>query len=196
MRKKPFLILLLGFCWVKGVSAQETVLCDITVAGIKIGEMEAIKKIDASFESYEIQSQVRFWFFSWIDVSFDAEAQYENGILQEAKSNTSSNRGDFSSHILLDNGRYQVNAKMYKFENEDPVLETVHLSTSKLYFEEPIDNAIFLAENFGLLSRIKKKGNYYEVEVNGNKNRFYYENGDFVKAVMQSPIKNYVVSRK
>lgn len=188
--------MLLGFCWVKGVSAQETVLCDITVAGIKIGEMEAIKKIDASFESYEIQSQVRFWFFSWIDVSFDAEAQYENGILQEAKSNTSSNRGDFSSHILLDNGRYQVNAKMYKFENEDPVLETVHLSTSKLYFEEPIDNAIFLAENFGLLSRIKKKGNYYEVEVNGNKNRFYYENGDFVKAVMQSPIKNYVVSRK
>jgi hypothetical protein len=196
MLGKPFLFLLLGVLWMNKALAQETISFDITVAGIKIGEMEAEKKVYPNIENYEIKSKVKFWFFTWVEVVFEAYTQYDKGILLEAKSHTTSNKGDFSSQILLVNQQYLVNANSYKFENTKSVKAPIYLSTSKLYFEEPIDNSLFLAENFGLLSHVRKKGAYYEVEVNGNKNRFYYENGKFVKAVMQSPIKNYVVSRK
>jgi hypothetical protein len=52
-----------------------------------------------------------------------------------------------------------------------------------------------MAENYGISSPIKKKGDYYEVDVNGNKNKFYYLNGKLEKAIMQNPVKNYVIKR-
>ena len=35
----------------------------------------------------------------------------------------------------------------------------------------------------------------YEIEINGNRNKFFYENGEMDKALMENPIKNYVVKR-
>lgn len=193
-------IFLLVFCFwlclVHSGQSQNIIEFDISVAGIKIGEMKATKHTSLGKELLEIQSQVRFWFFTWVDLKFNAESTYQNGYLTNSTSQTASNKGDFSSSVVWNGEKYLVQADSYKFQNQEAIPNLVAYSTSKLYFEEPKNHQVFLAENFGLLSGISKNKDYYEVEVNGNRNKFYYENGQFVKAVMQSPIKNYVVSRK
>lgn len=194
--KLLFSILICWHCSIQSGQCQDFIEFDISVAGINIGEMKATQMKSDDKLKIEIQSQVRFWFFTWVEVKFDSESNYHNGFLVHAASNTASNKGDFSSSIYWNKDKYIVNSNAYKFENKTPLPDLIAYSTSKLYFEEPNENDVFLAENFGVISMISKRKDYYEVEVNGNRNKFYYENGLFVKAVMQSPIKNYVVSRK
>jgi hypothetical protein len=63
-----------------------------------------------------------------------------------------------------------------------------------LFFHEPKEGEDFLGEVFGLVSKVKKiENNGYEVNINGNTNRYYYENGVMVLAEMESPIKNYLI---
>ncbi|PRY87206.1 DUF6134 family protein [Mongoliibacter ruber] len=183
-------------CLVHYGQGQEVIDLDISVAGIKIGEMKATKHKIEDKEILEINSQVKFWFFTWVEVMFDSEAIYQDGFLLNTISNTTSNKGDFSSNVGWNGEYYHVNVTSYKFENQESLPDLIAYSTSKLYFEEPKNNQVFMAETFGLLSVIAEKKDYYEILVNGNKNRFYYQNGQFIKAVMQSPIKNYVVSRR
>jgi hypothetical protein len=53
-----------------------------------------------------------------------------------------------------------------------------------------------ISETFGLASKINEiEPHIYQIEVNGNQNDFFYENGEMEKAMMESPIKNYVIKR-
>lgn len=176
--------------------AQEKMDFEISVAGFSIGEMTAVKtkKGDESF--YDLKSEVSFWFFGKVNVDYSINSHFKGEQLIKAKAETKSNKGEFASDIVWKNDRYVVEATSYQYEKDTVINNPLFFSSARLYFEEPVGQKIFMAENFGLPSPITKYKDYYEVNVNGNKNRFYYENGKFQKAVMQSPIKNYVIKRK
>ena len=180
------------------VKSQEMAEYEISVAGFKIGEMVTKKTIDGNNTDYELNTKVSFWFLGNVLVDFKSFTQYSNNKLISSKSTTTSNKGNFRSNINWMDGKqhYRISTSSYKYELDTIISKPFDYSTSKLYFEEPIKISEFMAENFGLPSPIQKIKDYYEVDVNGNKNRFYYINGVLDKAVMQSPIKNYVVKRK
>ncbi|MGY6558200.1 MAG: DUF6134 family protein [Nitritalea sp.] len=166
------------------------------MAGFSIGEMLAVKFHKENSIIYSIESKVSFWFFGRVDVEYGIETHYDGTKVIQSKAYTKTNRGDFTSNVHWEAGGYEVDAETYKFENTERIEGPLRFSSARMYFHEPKHEAFFLAENYGLKAPVKKVKEYYEVNVNGNKNRFYYDaDGVLVKAVMQSPIKNYIISR-
>jgi hypothetical protein len=175
---------------------QEEVKYDVSVAGISIGEMTAVKKKSGQKTFYDVKSEVSFWFFGKINLDYLVKTEYQDKQLMFADVQSKSNRGDFRTLIKWNKDHYQVDAKNYKYDNNTPVRKPLYFSSAVFFFEEPKDVKEFMAEGFGLVSPIRKIKDYYEVDVNGNKNKYYYVDGVLDKAVMYSPIKNYVVKRK
>ncbi|MCH7411244.1 hypothetical protein MM239_17740 [Belliella sp. DSM 111904] len=188
-----FIAILQATC---GFGQEETIDFEITVAGISIGEMKAYREVSKKKELYDLKCDVSFWFFGRVNLNYSIKSEFVEKQLMKANSKTKSNKGDFYSLIQWVDDKYIVKATSYQFENDTTFYEPFLFSSSKLFFEEPIDVESSLAENFGLPAKITKMKDHYEISVNGNKNKFYYENGKIVKAVMQSPIKNYVIKRK
>lgn len=194
--KKLLFLSLMAMLLSNKASCQENIKYDISVAGISIGELNAKKNTKEKNTVYELTSLVSFWFFGNISVNFEIISHYKDNLLIKSRTTTKSNRGDFFSKIDWINDKYEISATSYKYELDTALAKPFYFSSSRLYFEEPLLHAVFMAENYGLSSPIKKKEDHYEVSVNGNKNKFYYLNGKLEKAIMQSPIKNYVIKRK
>ncbi|WP_373496850.1 DUF6134 family protein [Aquiflexum sp.] len=190
------IFILIFFLHPSFVSGQEEVKYDISVAGISIGEMTAVKRKAGQKTSYEVRSEVSFWFFGRINVDYLVETEFHGKQLISSDSQSKTNRGDFRTLIQWDKDHYKVDSKNYKYENTSPIHKPLHFSSSVFFFEEPVNISEFMADGFGLVSPIQKVKDYYEVDVNGNKNKYYYVNGVLEKIVMYSPIKNYVVKRK
>lgn len=178
------------------VFGQDEVKYDISVAGISIGEMTAVKKKTGQKTFYDVKSEVSFWFFGRINVNYTVKTEFLDAQLILADSQSKTNRGDFQTLVQWDKDHYKVDSKNYKYDNNKPIRKPLYCSSSVFFFEEPTDVREFMAEGYGLVSPIKKIKDYYEVDVNGNKNKYYYVNGLLDKVVMYSPIKNYVVKRK
>ncbi|TVP50215.1 MAG: hypothetical protein EA341_07870 [Mongoliibacter sp.] len=169
---------------------------DVSIAGISIGEMTA-KKFDRGEEVvYELSSNVSFWFFGRINLDYFTKTTYKDGLLRTVRLTSNTNRGNFKSDIAWKEDHYKVQTTNYKYELDTTIHKPLHFSAAVFYFQEPRGVKEFMAEAYGLVSPIVKKGEYYEVDVNGNRNRFYYKNGELEKAVMQFPVKNYVITRK
>jgi hypothetical protein len=167
---------------------------EITVLGFKIGEMTANKSKSSDSTLYRVKSNVSFWFFGKVNVDFNADSRVVNNQVVKTKSVSKSNKGDFHSHVKWNGKYYEVDASTYKFENSKPIYDPISLSSAMLFFHEPKPNQDFLGEVFGLVSKVNRVSEgTYEVSMNGNTNRYYYENGVLVKAEMQSAIKNYLI---
>lgn len=167
---------------------------EITVLGFKIGEMTANRSKSSDSTLYKVKSNVSFWFFGKVNVDFRLDSRFANNQVVWTRSFSKSNKGDFQSEVKWNGRHYEVDASTYKFENSKPIYDLITLSSVMLFFHEPKANQDFLGEVFGLVSKVKKiSTNVYEVTINGNTNRYYYENGIMVKAEMQSPIKNYLI---
>ncbi|MFD2200974.1 DUF6134 family protein [Shivajiella indica] len=169
---------------------------DISIAGISIGEMVAKKEAKGEEIHYELKSSVHFWFFGKVSLDYLTHAIYRDMMLIKATTTSKSNRGNFGAKIDWMKDHYDVKATNYKYELDTTIHKPYHYSSAVFYFEEPKQAKEFIPEAYGRPSHIKKVKDYYEVNVNGNKNRFYYVNGKLDKAVMEFPIKNYVVKRK
>lgn len=167
---------------------------EITVLGFNIGEMKANRSISKDTTIYEVSSAVSFWFFGKVNVDIKVDSRYARNQVVWSRSISSSNKGDFQSEVKWNGKFYEVDASTYKFENSKPLNQPVPLSSVMLFFHEPKGGEDFLGEVFGLVSKVKKiENNGYEVTINGNTNRYYYENGVMVKAEMESSIKNYLI---
>ena len=99
--------------------------------------------------------------------------------------------------VTWNKDHYEVDANSYKFHNGDPIDQVITSSTATLYFHEPKAGDVLISENFGMLTTVKEveKG-VYEIDVNGNMNRFYYEGGLLQKVVLENNIKNYSIKRR
>lgn len=196
MRKSLGLFIVILIFNTSFLKAQEVIKYDVSIAGISIGEMVAKREKKGEELHYELKSNVSFWFFGKINLDYLTQVVYQGKRLNKAVVSSKTNRGNFVSDILWNGDHYKIKSSNYKHELDTVIHRPFLFSAAVFYFEEPVQAKEFLAEAYGLPSPIKKVKDYYEVSVNGNTNRFYYVNGKLDKAVMEFPIKNYVVKRK
>lgn len=196
MTKFNVLIFILFFSLSQSTTAQIAHNFDITVAGFTIGEMRA-KSWDAGDTTYyELRSEVSFWLFGQIKVDYLTEVVYVGKRLLRSKVESSTNRGDFLSRVWLDRDRYRVDANSYKYELKTTIEEPITYSAVRLFFEEPKEMRM-LAENYGVFGHVEPRtAGVFDSFANGNKNRYEYQDGKLMRAIMQNPIKNYVIKRK
>jgi len=179
-------------------TVRDTKYFDIKLAGLKIGELKATRTIRDTITVYSLESNVSFWLFVSIQAHHNTETVYYGEKLFSSVSSFKTTKGNFTSSTVWRGGHYQVNVDSYKYQNSDPIYETVDCSIARLYFDEPVNTRKSLADAYGILASVKKvKPGSYEVDGLGNKNKYYYEKGVFIRASMYSKVKNYeVVSQK
>ncbi len=194
-------ISLLVFLWM-GISlghaqtTKETASFEIVVLGIKIGSLTAQKTAGADSLLYSVDSRVKFWFFGDVDLKFLTRSHFKAGKVLKTYSESKTNRGFFDSKVNWTGAQYQVDSKSYKYANRAPLKGPLLWCSSKLFFQEPSGNELFLSEVYGVSAQIKKiSAGVYEIEVEGNTNQYHYKNGKLEKIVVESPIKDYKVVR-
>lgn len=194
-------ISLLIFLWL-GVSfghaqtAKETASFEIVVLGLKIGTLTAQKTGGTDSLLYSVDSRVKFWFFGDVDLKFLTRSHFKGGKILKTYSESKTNRGFFDSKVNWTGAQYQVDSKSYKYANRTSLKGPLTWCSSKLFFQEPSGQELFLSEVYGVSAPIKKIGlGVYEIEVEGNTNQYHYKSGKLEKIVVESPIKNYKVMR-
>jgi len=194
---KPLAVgLILYFTSLCNIYAQDTLRFSISVAGITIGEMKAVKTNAGEKERYQLESKVDFWFFGKIKALVTTDAYYNDRQFLQSTMNTHTNKGEFLTTINWKKDRYHIDAESYKYEYKGEVKGAMEYSGIKLFFQEPRGINSLLNEHYGKVAKVNHEGGeYYQVKVEGNTNKYYYENGQLVRAIMEHPIKNYVVKR-
>ena len=198
MRIKTFLILVLTVAGFTQISAQqERHDYEITLAGFTIGEMQATKTQRGDTTLYRLRSEVSFWLFGRIHVDYTTEVKYLGEKFISSRVESNSNRGNFLSTISWEGDYYAIHANSYKYEHKEQLAETITYSAVRLFYEEPKGISKMMAENYGKFASVSPTGEgEYTTLVEGNKNRYWYENGKMQRVSMQSPVKNYVIQRK
>jgi hypothetical protein len=180
----------------KAQTQKETGNYEIVVLGLKIGNLTAQKLAGADSVRYTVDSRVKFWFFGDVDLQFLTRSHFKAGKITKTFSESKTNRGNFDSKVNWSGTQYQVDAKSYKYANRTALKGPLSWCSSKLFFQEPSGQEIFLSEVYGVSAPIKKiKPGVYEIEVEGNTNQYHYQGGKLVKIVVESPIKDYQVRR-
>ena len=175
---------------------KETASFEIVVLGLKIGNLTAQKTAGADSVRYSVDSRVKFWFFGDVDLQFLTRSHFKGGKILKTYSESKTNRGVFDSKVNWTGAQYQVDAKSYKYANRTSLKGPISWCSTKLFFQEPSGNEVFLSEVYGVTAPIKKIGaGVYEIEVEGNTNQYHYQGGKLVKIVVESPIKDYQVRR-
>lgn len=169
---------------------------EILLAGFQIGQMEVEEIIRGNTTEYNLQSNVSFWLFGKINVDLSIKSAYLDGKMISSESKSISNRGSFYSKIKWNGSSYIVDSNTYKFENKNPIAFQVPFATAKFYFQEPKHGQMMISETYGLASKLTEiEPNTYQININGNENKFFYKNGEMERALMENPIKNYVIKR-
>ena len=175
---------------------KETASFEIVVLGLKIGSLTAQKTAAADSLLYSVDSRVKFWFFGDVDLKFLTRSHFKGGKILKTYSESKTNRGYFDSKVNWTGAQYQVDSKSYKYANRTPLKGPVFWCSSKLFFQEPSGQEVFLSEVYGVTAPIKKiSPGVYEIEVEGNTNQYHYKAGKLEKIVVESPIKDYKVVR-
>ena len=177
-------------------ATKETASFEIVVLGLKIGSLTAQKTAGADSLLYSVDSRVKFWFFGDVDLKFLTRSHFKGGKVLKTYSESKTNRGFFDSKVNWTGTQYQVDSKSYKYANRVSLKGPVLWCSSKLFFQEPSGNEVFLSEVYGVTAPIKKiSAGVYEIEVEGNTNQYHYKSGKLEKIVVESPIKDYKVVR-
>jgi hypothetical protein len=177
-------------------ATKETASYEIVVLGLKIGDLTAQKTGAGDSVRYTVDSRVKFWFFGDVDLQFLTRSHFKGGKILKTYSESKTNRGNFDSKVNWTGTQYQVDAKSYKYANRTSLKGPLSWSSTKLFFQEPSGQELFLSEVYGVSAPIKKiKTGVYEIEVEGNTNQYHYQGGKLVKIVVESPIKDYQVRR-
>ena len=177
-------------------ATKETASYEIVVLGLKIGDLTAQKTGAGDSVRYTVDSRVKFWFFGDVDLQFLTRSHFNGGKILKTYSESKTNRGNFDSKVNWTGAQYQVDSKSYKYASRAPLKGPLSWCSSKLFFQEPSGNEVFLSEVYGITAPIKKiSAGVYEIEVEGNTNQYHYKSGKLEKIVVESPIKDYQVRR-
>ncbi len=97
------------------VYAQTNQKYDITVAGFSIGEMNANRFQKADTTYYVLTSDVSFWFFGTIKLSYKTTSKYVGKQFISSQVITNTNKDDFESNVYKQGNQYIVKAETYKY---------------------------------------------------------------------------------
>lgn len=193
----PFLFTTVLFFLLSSLKAQEVIDFDIKLAGFTIGQMNASKTFAQDTTIYRLDSKVSFWLFGTIKVDYHTEVKYHEGTFINSVVSSKTNRGNYISRIWLEENQYKIDANGYKYEHKDSIKAPIHHSAVRLFFEEPKGIKVMMAENLGKFSQIKSHGEgIYTTHIEGDENKYYYQDGKMQKVSMHNPIKNYEVKRR
>lgn len=184
--------------WVPAFSQEkpEEIQFEILVLGMKIGDLNVTKYQVGDTLHYLAESKVQFWFFGKVDVDLFTHTKFVGGYFMKSLSRSNTNRGNFSSSIYWDGKKYVVDAKSYKFENQEPVIGLVEWCPARMFFEELQEGKKFMSEVYGLTTTIKKlQPNVYQTSIAGNENQYFYQFGKLQRVVLESSIKNFQYKR-
>lgn len=193
------LVLGLIICFVFPSFSQEkteSLQFETVVLGLKIGDLNVKKYQVGDTVHYVAESKVKFWFFGNVDVAVITHSKYVDGNFVKSMSRSTTNRGNFESSIYWDGKKYVVDAKSYKFENDEPVTGLVRWCSTRAFFEELPTGEKFISEVFGLVTPIQTpEPNVHSTTINGNENRYFYESGKLQKVTLEHSVKNFQYKR-
>jgi len=192
----PFLLFFLQVAQGQPGSATRVKYFDIRFAGVKIGELKAIRTVKDTITTYRLESHVNVWLVVSVEMEHLTETIYHGNKLLYSTSVSRTNSGSYTSSVIWKDGYYHTQVDSYKYKNSAPINEIIECNISRFYFEEPVNFRKTLADSYGTLATIKKvnSGNY-EVESHGNVNQYRYENGSLVSASLFSKIRYEVILR-
>ncbi len=168
---------------------------DIRIAGFKIGELTATKTIvNDSVVNYHLVSRVSFWLFYRVEVSYSNLSSFVNGQLVDSVVKTVTNKGNYQSSSTWNKDHYKIEVDTYDYKKDTAFATPIRFNVAKLFFEPPGEKTEVYADNYGIFGDTEyMKNKYYVVDVLGNRNKYYYKDGVFDKASMDSPVKNYEI---
>lgn len=182
---------------IPGHSEVEKRIYDITAAGIRIGEMVATRETKDNYTWYTLHSKVSFWFFVRVSVDYAVTSVYKNNHLITSTVVTTSNKGNFKSSVRWKDDHYNVDVDGYKYKNNTSIKDSIEYNSARLYFEYPSGITTILADNYGIMVPADNiEENVYSVNVQGNKNRYFFQRGKIFRAIMHHPVKNFEVKLK
>lgn len=197
LAKRLFISLCAIFFTTTILAAVEKREYDITAAGIRIGVMTATRETKDNLTWYSLHSKVSFWFFIRVNVEYSVTSAYQNNQLITSTVITRSNRGNYKSTVQWSGDHYNVQVEGYKYKNVVSIKDTIKNNSARLYFEYPAGISVILADNYGIMVPAENiEENVYSVNVQGNKNKFFFRKGKIFRAIMHHPIKNFEVKLK
>ena len=119
---------------------------------------------------------------------------YSNGKLFNAIIKTSVGHKNYVSRIDWNKDHYDININGYKYTKTGTDPGPITWSVGRIYFEEPPANAKVFSEDYGVFSDVTSlKDHLDQLVLLGKKDKFTYQNGNLVKADMQSTIKDFII---
>ena len=170
---------------------------NITVGGVKVGELSATMEIENDFTTYTLSSDVSVYILHRYRVKDDLKAVYKGKMLQYATVKTTVGKNDYFSVIIWNKDHYDININAYKYEKHSIEIKPIQYSVAKIYFEQPPSNEQIFSEDYGVYSNANFiAGNLLQLVFLGKKDKFMYADGAMSKADMQSAIRDFIITRK
>ncbi|GAB3253605.1 hypothetical protein GCM10027347_13480 [Larkinella harenae] len=194
---QAFLITGLLFLTLTGGCCQTvTQKYDIEIAGFSIGSMTVAQITSPTAVTYDQNSDVEFWFFGKIKISYKTISRFDLATRQLLRSDidATTNRGNYRSDVVWQKDHYDINVKQYKYERKATETAPIDFTAMQLYYEEPTGRTRVFAEYFGDYATIErtKKGSY-RMRINDREDEYFYEKGKLVKIIKKNPIKNFTI---
>ncbi len=193
--KRIFFNFLICFVLAVPSYASSIRVFDVRIAGIKIGKLKASKTtVNDSLTQYELFSEVDFWFFRRVKISYSNTSIFRHNQLITSEVITESSRGKFRSTSQWNADRYVIHINTWQYQKDTVIHQPIQFNVARMYFEKPSDNTPIYSDGYGMLSMATPtERNCYMLIINGSKNKYFFKEGILEKASMDSPIKNYEV---
>ena len=179
------------------LKAQSPCYFDIEVARVKVGNLVTERLQKDSLTFYIFTSEVDAWLFVRVKVSHLITCVYKKDKLIRADIHSVINKEKYVSHVEWKKDHYDYDCSTYKYHKSGTVYEDIDFSVVKMYFEEPLGKQKIFAENYGVFSQLMVlKPFTYRLDVEKNKNTFYYNMGNLQRVDMDTPLLHYTIKRK
>lgn len=166
----------------------------IEVAGIKVGETNAIKKTnkDGIIHIKSI-SKVKVNFLVYqLKIEYEVISEFDSKGLVYSEANAKTNKGDYQTITKRIGDYYQVFSLKGKIDKK--INNPIFYTSNTLFFEKPEPNSYFFAEYYGIFSPLStNKDGSYSSRVAKNSDKYIFRNNELIQIIKQNPIKNAIM---
>lgn len=166
----------------------------IEVAGIKVGETNAIKKIDPDgIVHIKSVSTVKINLLVYqLKINYEVISKFDSKGLVYSEANAKTNKGDYQTITRRTGDYYHVFSLKGKIDKK--INNPIFYTSNTLFFEKPAPNSYFFAEYYGIYSPLtSNKDGSYSSKVAKNSDNYIFHNNDLIQIIKQNPIKNAIM---